>query len=681
MQIFLFKLQIFSVDIFGFFWYNKTKQDIFELMTKNKFTERKLLQYAKVKGIKMILRAPSNPLITVDPYFSVWSNTDHLTDADPVHWTGKPNTIRGIVNIDGTDYRFMGNGKEAPLTQTNIDITALKTIYTFEGAGIELKAEFFTPLFPDDLSIMTRPVSYLKISVSSLDGASHNTTVKLAASEELCLDKKGQLAVEVKTEDFDGINAVRIGSADQPILAKRGDDIRIDWGYFYMAAKDAKVGSVRCDECEMTFITLEKEVNDTALIAFAYDDIYSIQYFGENLKSVWNNDGKTIETAITEAFADHDALSEKADKLDDKLVLDAVRAGGEKYAELLQLAFRQAIAAHKAVLDRDGELLFISKECFSNGCAATVDVSYPSIPMFLIYNPELVRGMMRPIFRFAGSDAWNFDFAPHDCGQYPLVNGQVYGGTDIKYQMPVEECGNMLVMMATYCIASGDFSYAKENFETLKTWTTYLTENGTDPANQLCTDDFAGHLAHNCNLSLKAISGIAGMGIICEKLGLADESAAYFDSARKLSINWLLRASNGDGSYRLAFDKKGTFSMKYNIVWDKLFGTKLMPSETINGEVWANRRHFNAYGMPLDNRADYTKSDWLVWTATLCDNKADFESYIEPLWNAYNVMPTRVPMTDWYYTTTSAMRGFQNRTVIGGLFIKLMEYYNTVKVY
>ncbi len=629
----------------------------------------------------MILRAPSVPLITVDPYFSIWSNTDRLTDCDPVHWTNKPNTIRGIITIDGVDYRFMGAGKEEALTQTDLDIRTLTTKYTFAGAGIELTATFFSPLFPDDLSIMTRPVSYLELSVRSTDGEKHSTSIKLMASEELCLNQKGQMAVETEVKEFDGINAVRIGSVEQPVLGKRGDDIRIDWGYFYLAAKDAKVGSVKCDECEMTFVTLEKELNDTALIAFAYDDICSIQYFGENLKSVWNNDGKTIEEAISEAFGDYSALLEKAEKLDDKLVLDSVRAGGEKYAELLQLAFRQAIAAHKAVLDKNGELLFVSKECFSNGCAATVDVSYPSIPMFLIYNPELVRGMMRPIFRFAESDKWSYDFAPHDCGQYPMLNGQFYGGTDIKYQMPVEECGNMLVMMATYCIASKDFSYAAEKLDILKQWTTYLTENGTDPANQLCTDDFAGHLAHNCNLSLKAISGIAGMGIICEKLGLAKESAEYFDSARKLSISWLLRASNGDGSYRLAFDKKGTFSMKYNIVWDKLFGTKLMPEEVFDGEAWSNRRHFNAYGMPLDNRSDYTKSDWLVWTATLCKSKADFESYIAPLWEAYNKMPTRVPMTDWYYTTTSAMRGFQHRSVIGGLFIKLMEYYKTVRVY
>ena len=490
----------------------------------------------------MILRAPAVPLITVDPYFSVWSDTDRLNEGTTVHWTGKPNTIVGLLTIDGKDYRFMGEKHGEPMTQTGLDITALTSEYTFEAAGVRLKAKFFTPLFPDSLAIMTRPVSYLALSTESTDGAAHTMKVKIIASEELCINLKGELEVETSTEEFDGINAVRIGSKSQPVLGRKGDDLRIDWGYFYLAAKDAKVDAKKCEECGMTVITLEKDIADEALIAFAYDDIYSIEYFGEKLKSVWNKDGKTIETAISEAFGDYEQLAEKAVELDDKLLLDSVKAGGEKYSDMLRLAFRQAIAAHKAVLDKDGELLFISKECFSNGCAATVDVSYPSIPMFLIYNPELVLGMMRPIFRFAESDAWEFDFAPHDVGTYPLVNGQVYGGNALDYQMPVEECGNMLVMTAAYSVASGDFSYAEKHFDTLVNWTRYLTDNGADPANQLCTDDFAGHLAHNCNLSLKAISGIAGMGKALEMaVAHLDERMAHEKELRDYVIDRVLK--------------------------------------------------------------------------------------------------------------------------------------------
>lgn len=642
----------------------------------------------------MILRAPSVPLITVDPYFSVWSAADKLTDKDTEHWTCKRNMIRGVIRVDGVDYRFMGNGSEPALTQTDVDITSMYSAYTFEGAGIKLRACFFTPLFLDDLATMTRPVSYLKLSVESTDGTKHYCKAKFAVSEELCLKEKGQFDITVDTISENGIDMVKIGSVDQPVLEKSGDAICIDWGYFYMAAKGASFGTdthtdvdpKTKEESTMKLITMEHEFEDETLIEFAYDDIYSIQYFGENLKSVWNNGGKTIVEAITEAFGEYDALLCKAMTFDDKLYLDAVRAGGEKYAELLQIAYRQVIAAHKLVVDKNGELLFISKECLSNGCAATVDVSYPSIPMFLIYNPELVLAMMRPVMRFTKCDKWKFDFAPHDVGQYPLVNGQVYGldreTGELKFemQMPVEECGNMLIMTAAYSAASGNYEFAKENIEIFKKWADYLIRYGVDPENQLCTDDFAGHLAHNCNLSLKAIMGLVGISVICGKLGDDGAAASYMEQARKIAVNWLLRASNGDGSYRLAFDKKGTFSMKYNIVWDKLFGTEIMPKDVWHGETWANRRHFNAYGMPLDNRSTYTKSDWMVWTATLCESKAEFESYIAPMWEAYNIMPTRVPMTDWYCTDTSARRGFQNRTVQGGLYIKLLEYYGTVNL-
>lgn len=635
----------------------------------------------------MILRAPCIPLITHDPYFSVWSATDNLYDSDTIHWTGAPHPIKGIVTVDGKDYRFMGSGNENTLTQTDVDIAALTTVYTFEGAGIKLTATFLSPLFPDRLEILSRPVTCLKLAYESLDGSDHTVTAVITVGEEICVDVKGKIKTTAETISFGKINAAKIGSIDQAVLNRSGDNVRIDWGYFYLAAENSEVSfkTEKKEDSEETYLCLKKVLKDSALIAFAYDDIYSIEYFGDRLKSVWNKDGKTIEEAIADTLSDFDTLLEDAGKLDDKLYFDSVKAGGEKYSDLLRLAFRQVIAAHKAVIDKDGNLLFFSKECFSNGCAATVDVSYPSIPMFLIYNPELVLGMMKPVIKFARSQAWNYDFAPHDVGQYPLVNGQVYGRNDdgtfkFERQMPVEECGNMIIMAAAYTIASGDTSFVKENFDLLEKWVKYLCDNGTDPDNQLCTDDFAGHLAHNCNLSLKAISGIIGMSIICKLVGFEAEAVKYLDKAREISIKWLLRASNGDGSYRLAFDKKGTFSMKYNIVWDKLFGTRLIPKEVFEGETWANRRHFEKYGMPLDNRKAYTKSDWLVWTATLCESKADFESYIEPMWLAYNCSPSRVPLTDWYDTKTSVAEHFRNRTVQGGLFMKLLEYYKIMKI-
>ena len=632
----------------------------------------------------MKLRAPAYPLITIDPYMSVWSMGDRLNAGTVRHWTGRDMPLDGLADIDGETYVFMGDAERLGLPgmeQTSVEVEAFATRYRFEAGGVELTAEFLSPVLPDDLQLLSRPVSYLRTAVRTTDGGAHRVAVTVRASEAFCLNEPGQCPVFAERADAaPGVTTMRLYGQEQAVLGKAGDDRRIDWGYFYLSVNGEREAGQMADPAggnmRYVYVTagLDTAGEAQALFTFAYDDVYSLTYFGQPLKSVWNQDGTTIGAAIARAYAEYVDVAERCRAFGETLTREAAQAGGEEYAELLLLALRQSIAAHKAAVDPEGKLLFVSKECFSNGCAATVDVSYPSIPLFLLYNTELVKGMMRPIFRYAAQERWPFDFAPHDVGTYPILNGQVYGGgTDPRWQMPVEECGNMLVMAAAVSAADGDADFAGEHRELLAKWAGYLLRHGVDPENQLCTDDFAGHLAHNCNLSLKAIMGLAGYARLCGMWGDRQEAARFDAAAREMAASWLDRAAEGDGSFRLAFDQPGTFSMKYNAVWDKLFGTGLFPAAAMEREFASYAARLNPYGMPLDNRADYTKSDWLVWTATLAPDKEQFMAFIHPLWLAYHVSPSRVPMTDWYSTVTSQQIGFQNRTVQGGLFIKLLE--------
>ena len=632
----------------------------------------------------MKLRAPAYPLITIDPYMSVWSMGDRLNAGTVRHWTGRDMPLDGLADIDGETYVFMGDAERLGLPgmeQTSVEVEAFATRYRFEAGGVELTAEFLSPVLPDDLQLLSRPVSYLRTAVRTTDGGAHRVAVTVRASEAFCLNEPGQCPVFAERADAaPGVTTMRLYGQEQAVLGKAGDDRRIDWGYFYLSVNGEREAGQMADPAggnmRYVYVTagLDTAGEAQALFTFAYDDVYSLTYFGKPLKSVWNQDGTTIGAAIARAYAEYVDVAERCRAFGETLTREAAQAGGEEYAELLLLALRQSIAAHKAAVDPEGKLLFVSKECFSNGCAATVDVSYPSIPLFLLYNTELVKGMMRPIFRYAAQERWPFDFAPHDVGTYPILNGQVYGGgTDPRWQMPVEECGNMLVMAAAVSAADGDADFAGEHRELLAKWAGYLLRHGVDPENQLCTDDFAGHLAHNCNLSLKAIMGLAGYARLCGMWGDRQEAARFDAAAREMAASWLDRAAEGDGSFRLAFDQPGTFSMKYNAVWDKLFGTGLFPAAAMEREFASYAARLNPYGMPLDNRADYTNSDWLVWTATLAPDKEQFMAFIHPLWLAYHVSPSRVPMTDWYSTVTSQQIGFQNRTVQGGLFIKLLE--------
>ncbi len=628
----------------------------------------------------MKMRPPATPLITVDPYFSLWSTADRLTDRDTVHWTLSPQLLRGTLSVDGQCYRFLGMGEAPAMEQISTDLTALVTEYLFRCAEGELSLSFYSTLFCDDLYRLSRPVSYLRAAFTPLDGKTHTVKLTLTASEEFCINKRGEEAVEANTLILpDGGKSIRIGSKAQRVLWRDGDDVRIDWGWFYLSGNaDCKTEVTESEGMCGISLTAPLSEQDTYL-TFAYDDIHSLIYFGKEIDAYWRKDGKSITEVIAEASREGAEMLCRCRDFSLRLDREAQQAGGEKYGELLRLAYRQVLAAHKLALDPEGELLFISKECFSDGCAATVDVTYPSAPMLLLYNPELLKGTLRPIFRFARTPEWKYDFAPHDAGIYPILNRQMYwyqkqtGEHPLDKQMPVEECGNMLILMASLAMVEGNADFALPQMDLLNQWVQYLLTYGADPGNQLCTDDFAGHLAHNCNLSLKAIMGIEGYGKLLEIMGRGEEAQVYFAKAKEMADSWVVRAANEDGSFRLAFDAPGTFSMKYNMVWDKLWGSKLFAPSVYYSEFCSNQKRINAYGMPLDSRADYTKSDWLVWTALLAPTKEEFADFIAPLWLSYHVTHHRVPMTDWYSTVTAEHYHFQNRTVQGGLFLKLLE--------
>jgi hypothetical protein len=217
----------------------------------------------------------------------------------------------------------------------------------------------------------------------------------------------------------------------------------------------------------------------------------------------------------------------------------------------------------------------------------------------------------------------------------------------------------------------GNANFAARYWPELTKWATYLKEKGLDPENQLSTDDFAGHLAHNANLSIKAILALGAYGTLADMTGHKEEGAEYHKLARGFASKWQQLAIDGD-HYKLAFDKPGTWSQKYNLVWDRLLGLNLFPAEIAKREIAFYKTKENKYGLPLDNRRDYTKLDWILWTATLADNRLDFDALVAPAYAFAQESPSRVPLTDWYDTVTGKQQGFQARSVVGGLFIKML---------
>jgi Domain of unknown function (DUF1793) len=56
----------------------------------------------------------------------------------------------------------------------------------------------------------------------------------------------------------------------------------------------------------------------------------------------------------------------------------------------------------------------------------------------------------------------------------------------------------------------------------------------------------------------------------------------------------------------------------------------------------------------------------------MAGSKSEFEALVDPLADFLDQSPTRVPMSDWYWTRDAKQAGFQARSVVGGVFIKLM---------
>ncbi|WP_214072318.1 glutaminase family protein [Mucilaginibacter sp. dw_454] len=789
-------------------------------------------------------KAPSYPLITHNTYFSVWSNTDKLAESTTTHWTGAAQSLIGIINVDGTDYRFLGkepeqyktilpasdekdysvkytftepagdwtsasypatdwkegtspigdnrgdkikwrtkdiwvrrtftisqtddinklllkaswddnievtlNGesiftrvgvskgfemspldksklkigeniitmhvvntgggsradiglvdKEKPAIakdlevadQKNVSINATQTIYTFKVGKVDLDVTFTSPLLLNDLALLSRPVTYITYKVKANDGKTHAVKVLFSASTNLAVNQPKQAVTATKYSTA-ALSILKAGTDEQPILQKAGDDVRIDWGYMYVATpKSATATQFVTTENEAVMAFRQGQTTTTGMkgtqlalntvipfgkvgaspvskfVEVGYDDIYSMQYFTTNLRPWWNNSGKeTIEGQLTKALTDYPTVLERCAAFNKTMYADAVKAGGKTYADLCVLAYRQSIAAHILVKSPQGEILWLSKENFSGGFANTVDVTYPSAPLYLIYNPKLLQGMLNGIFYFSESGKFKHDFAAHDLGSYPHANGQTYGEG-----MPVEESGNMTILTAAICKAQGSPAYAKLHWKTLSTWVNYLTTEGFDPANQLCTDDFAGHLARNANLSVKAIVGIGCYAQLAEALGDKATADKYRAIAKDMVGRWQKLAGDKD-HFTLTFENPGSWSQKYNLVWDKVLDLNLFPQSVYDTETKWYISKQNEFGLPLDSRKTYTKSDWIMWTATFAPTQKEFEKLTDPIYKYALETPTRVPLSDWHETTNGKQTGFQARSVVGGYFMKLLDY-------
>jgi hypothetical protein len=647
----------------------------------------------------LLSASPAIPLIVKDPYLNVWQMSDNLCEDWAKHWTGGIKAIAGMIRVDGKPYKFMGLAGQYPdievLPLKSVDISPTKTTLVLGNNEITLELVFLTPALPDDLKLLSLPITYITASVKSVDGKTHDVQLYFDISGEWASGTPDKEIVW-NLEKLAGGSLVcfKIEQASSNILREVND--YADWGFPVWATADATSWEAGADSVvRPKFIkggTLSKDIdwnqprkiNDRwPVFAFQFDvgkvganpstKNIIIGYIREIVAScsghvflaLWKSYFRNWEEMLSFAWDNYKAIASACDSFDKKLMDRARKVGGDDYAYLLSLTYRQVLGACDLGFSGKDKFMFM-KEISSGSFIQTVDVVFPASPFCLATNPELLKMQLEPILVVSESMNWKEKYAPHDLGRYPVAGVQSYGTP-----MPVEESGNMLLMVLAYTKYSKDRSLAKAHFEILQRWADYLVEKGLEPEEQLCTDDFTGPSALNVNLAAKAIAGVAAFSKLCDILGKKDLSEKYINKAKEMLGYWLKKADAGTHLSRI-YGKNETWSLKYNILYTKLVGLNIFPQNVIEREVDFYISKLNKYGVPLDERFTYTKADWLSWVAFMSEDKGKREKILQTLMAFVKETPDKVPFTDWYDTQTGKVVGFRARPVLGALFALLL---------
>eukprot|EP01113_Clastostelium_recurvatum_P010788 TRINITY_DN1541_c0_g1_i1.p1 TRINITY_DN1541_c0_g1~~TRINITY_DN1541_c0_g1_i1.p1 ORF type:complete len:751 (-),score=154.96 TRINITY_DN1541_c0_g1_i1:88-2193(-) len=659
-------------------------------------------------------RPPAVPLVVNDPYLSIWSFADNLTDIQTTLWDGANKNLTGLIRVDNVVYRWMGYDTLTspqdfpPVQQISVTVTPTRTIYIFEvGTDLQLTVTFFTPILPTSHDLMSRPVTYITMSVLSTN--THHVDLYFSASAELAVQSVNESVSWSRQQSPGGLNTMRTGTVAQQYCALAGDAVGINWGYLYVAAPSSDAQMAQCvgpqADVRAAFVKTGTVPNDTKsspgpvtpsypvlavswgmtvtpgntiekTLIIAYDDVYSMNYFGLMMKAYWTQLYPNILALMDKAWSDYPSLLLEATQFDVEFFEKMTTAGGDKYSTLTALSFRQVMGGTKLVWNsQNSSIWFFMKEISSDGDVSTMDVIFPASPFFLYYDATLLQYLLLPILEYSMNHTnvlYNLPWCPHHLGTWPISNLR----PDQQENMPVEETAGMMIMLAAILQQNPDWiDFLVSNYWTLlHNWGEYLLSSLPDPENQLCTDDFEGPIPHNSNLAGK---GIIGLGAWAQILALAgdfeDHEVAFYEKiSAAYAAAWMqLSNPNNTNHYNQRYDKPG-WSLKYNLIWQYLLHLKTFPQEVFDTELAFYRTKLTPYGVPLDNTMPSSDIDSESWVFCFDRTVTGFAELFGLLYDFADFTPQRVPLTDWYWVDQGTQRGFQARPVLGGFWMQAL---------
>jgi hypothetical protein len=659
------------------------------------------------------IRPPAAPLIVRSPYLSTWQTSTVSPGTWQTFWNGDTTAMAGIVRIDGSSFLFAGDpgvgDAGAALEQTNLTLTATRSVFTLQSSGVQITLEYLSPIEPGDLQRQSIPMAWVLVTAQSIDGASHDVSLYLDVTGEwLSGDPTQRFTWAPASVPYSGgsVQAWTMQLAEQQILTEIDD--RAQWGTIILATprisglsyQSGPSSTVRTQFVDQGVLL---DTDDTSYTSIGGDGFPSfgfaldlgqvgsqpqtrqfslgqvrtplVSFLGAPLQPLWTEYFSDWQRMLAFFHADITGARRRADTLDAKVSADARKVGGAEYEALCVLSLRQAYGATELAVGPDNLPWAFLKEIASDGDTSTVDVIFPASPVWIYLDPQYLSLLLRPIFGYAASGQWTAPFAPHDLGPYPTASGYPHNGGE---NMPVEESGNMIIMAAAYMRAAPGTTalvYLQSNYRWLKRWADYLVATLPDPGLQNQTDDFAGKIAHSVNLALKGIVAVAAMGQIAQGCGEPADAIYYRNRARQFIAYWLIHAqAPGHSHLGLTYRRPGRreWGNTYNAYPDALLGTGLVPESVAAEQAAFYRTKTNRFGLPLQTPHRYGKTDWEMWLAAWLQRYPISQELIEREYRYANTTRSRVPFCDLYNTITGdQVYGFQARPVQGGIFALL----------
>ncbi|VCU40324.1 Bgt-3378-2 [Blumeria graminis f. sp. tritici] len=663
----------------------------------------------------MPVRPPAIPLAVSSPYLNVLQFAGNSGDTKgylagqwPQFWAGQTLGWAGMIRVDNTAYTWMGVPGPQLVTQTSFEYTSTKSIFTMNAADkIELRVTFLSPVTPDNIERQSLIFSYLNVEVTSLDGNPHDVQLYADISAEWVAGDHSSVAQWEFGSTDDGISYHKVYRQTQLLFSETAD--QADWGNWYWSTKNrnglthqsgsdkivrgAFINNGNLDNTEDTnFRPINRDfpvfghsinlgaVTDSQSVLFtiglAQDQ--AMQFASAtgivSLPSLWTSFFPSETSAVSSFYNDFEEASTTAENLDNKISTDSIAAGGQDYLTITSLSTRQAFASTQLVGSQSKQYLFL-KEISSDGNIQTVDVIYPFYPIIMYLQPSLAKLMLDPLFENQESGQYPKTSSMHDLGShFPNATGHADG---LDEPQPLEECGNMLIMTLAYAQRTNDVQYLAQHYNILKQWTGFLVQEALIPADQISTDDFAGSLANQTNLALKGIIGIQAMSVIAEMTGQGADAASYGATAKDYLNRWQTLGVAHDAippHTTLSYGQNDSHGLLYNLYANSLLNFDFVPQSIYDMQSAFYPTVKKQFGVPLDTRHAYTKSDWEMWTAAISSDETK-ALFISDLAKWLGATPTNVGFTDLYDTETGDfainVTHFASRPVVGGHFALL----------